>query len=152
MVESLSFSFTNVRRHYVDPLSLGKKLAGKRIDLPRNSIVGVRAPLPSIGDSLHVIDSIVTSSDFSISIDRTSQHEFQCQCSGSFRGTLASAGSTLRVNTVSGLDLTFSGDKELPFALSCFRLSTDASGRDCFALPVSPSEARASTIRRGSAS
>ena len=121
----VSFSFQNVRRSYVDNNWLGRILAGRIID-KNNPAAEV-----FFGDrdyALLVIDSIITSSDFSISVERTDEQGFKFDVPA-IQKLLGEASVGVEVKTVSGYDLVFQGSKHLTFAFSCVKLYLDEAGK-----------------------
>jgi hypothetical protein len=121
----VSFSFRNVRRRYVDNNWLGRVLAGRVID--RNN------PAAEIffgedGYSFLVVDSVITSSDFSISVERTAAQGFNLDVPA-IQTLVAQAKAGVEVTTSSGFDLIFQGEKSLSFAFSCVRLYLNKAGK-----------------------
>jgi hypothetical protein len=121
----VSFSFKNVKRCYIDNNWLGRILAGRFID--KNN------PAAEIffrddGYSFLVIDSVITSSDFSISVDRASARNFSLDVPA-IQTLLSQAKAGVEVTTSSGYDLIFQGAKELSFAFSCVQLYLNKQGK-----------------------
>lgn len=120
----VSFSFSEVERIYIDPSRLGQLLAGRQLD-PRSPVVG-----DFIGNEAWqclVIDSVITSKDFTISIDRQSSHDFKLDVPA-IENLLSQANSNIQVNSASNASLTFKGPEARAFAFTCQSLIFDPSG------------------------
>lgn len=109
---------------FVDINVLGRALTNRIIDLqnPATSIFSQ--------DGTHtflVIDSVITSSDFSMSVDKTSSQSFKLDVPA-IQTIVSQANVEVKVSTASGYDLVFQGDKWMAFAFSCIRLYLDENG------------------------
>jgi hypothetical protein len=121
----VSFSFKNVKRYYVDNNWLGRMLSGRIIDKnnPAAEIFFRDDPY-----SFLVIDSVITSSDFSISVEKTSNKDFKIDVPV-IQTLVAQASAEVKVSTSSGYDLIFQGTKNLSFAFSCVQLYLNQTGK-----------------------
>ncbi len=124
-VSEVSFSFQNVERRYVDSNLIGRILSEKNIDQDNPA---AKIFLGKDACELLVIDSVITSSDFSISVDRTNSEEFELNVSA-IQDFVGKLNSGISVSTTSGYDLVFKGNKHLTFAFSCIRLTVDSNGQ-----------------------
>jgi hypothetical protein len=109
---------------FVDINVLGRALTNRIIDLqnPATSIFSQ--------DGTHtflVIDSVITSSDFSMRVDKTSSQSFKLDVPA-IQTIVSQANVEVKVSTASGCDLVFQGDKWMAFAFSCIRLYLDENG------------------------
>lgn len=119
----VSFSFKDVARTYVDINWLGRVLNGKVID-DQNPAANI-----FINDyyKFLVIDSVIGSSDFSISVEESSEQGFKLNLPA-IQTFVAQANAEVSVSSTTGLDLTFQGNKRLTFAFSCVRLFLEEDG------------------------
>lgn len=124
-VSKVSFSFSKVNRSYIDVNHLGQTLKGRIIDKKNPAANEV---FNSRRSKLLVIDSVITSSDFTISVEASSSQEYKLDIPA-VEAFIASVKPELRVSSSSGLELTFQGDKNLGFAFSCYELDLDSKGR-----------------------
>lgn len=120
----VSFSFKGVNRIFVDINVLGRALTSRQIDLqnPAASIFSQAGTYTFL-----VIDSVIASSDFSISVDKTSSQGFKLDVPA-IQTIVSQANAEVKVSTTSGYDLVFQGNKLLAFAFSCVRLYLDENG------------------------
>ncbi len=129
----VSFTFKDVLRAFVDINLLGRVLTGRTVDK--------KSPAASIffQDGKYtflVIDSVITSSDFAISVDKTSDQGFKLDVPA-IQNIVSEAKLGVSVSTTSGYDLVFKGSKHLGFAFSCVRLYLDSNGT-ITAMPPEP--------------
>lgn len=120
----VSFSFNEVSRVYVDPARVGKLLAGRKLDLQNGVVASFLSDDP--WDCL-VIDSIVTSRDFTIRVERQSGSEFRLDIPA-IESLLSKANAKVSVSNTSSKALTFKGPKALAFAFTCQPLILDQNG------------------------
>ncbi len=120
----VSFSFQDVTRFYVETNLVGQMLNGHSIDRDHVAASIFFADDPC---DLLVIDSIITSSDFSISVDRSSNDNFRLDVPA-IKKVVGELQTGVSVSTTTGYDLIFKGDKQLTFAFSCIRLVLDKEG------------------------
>lgn len=121
----VSFSFEDVERKYIDIGFLGKILTNRVID--RQNPAAAIFFEDGVCDFL-VIDSVITSSDFSISVDRTKSHDFKIDVPA-IQNILGEMSLGVEVSTISGYDLLFKGNKHLAFAFSCVRFNLEQNGK-----------------------
>lgn len=121
----VSFSFKNVQRMHADVGWLGHTLSGHAID---KSNAAAAICFGEDGCEFLVIDSVITSSDFSISVDRTEGGDFHLDIPA-IQQIVTQAQAGVRVSSASSRELTFQGDKQLAFAFSCVRLCLDDDGK-----------------------
>ncbi len=123
--EKVSFHFKNVVRDFLDVNVLGKMLS--------EQIVDEDSPAASIffGETAYaflVIDSVITSSDFAINLEKGHDHSFKLDVPA-IQTLVAQANAGMEVNTTTGYDLIFKGPEQLAFAFSCVKLYLDQAGR-----------------------
>jgi hypothetical protein len=71
---------------------------------------------------------VITSSDFSISVERASEKGFKLDVPA-IQTLIAQAKVGVEVDTTSGYDLIFRGSKQLSFAFSCVQLYLNQQGK-----------------------
>ena len=123
--KSISFSFSDVLRTYVDIAAIGRALAGTRIDrtIPSNAVF--------FGDDpwrLNVIDSTIASSDFSLAVTAPADQGFTLQVPV-IQGLIGDGRVSVNAAAGTGRELKFQGTGRLTFAYSCVRLYLDEDGR-----------------------
>jgi hypothetical protein len=122
--KTVSFSFQEVVRFFISPAALGKLLGGHALDAGntandlffRNEAV------------LLVIDSVITSRDFSIQVGEARNTGFKLDVPA-IQEMVGNAKAGVQVETTTGLDVTFKGDVPLTFAFTCLRCPLDPAGR-----------------------
>jgi hypothetical protein len=121
----VSFSFGNVVNYYVSNVQLGRLLEGRSIDSnnPALEMFFDEDPPP-----LLVLNSTVTSSDFTISVEKKRTEDFQLDVPA-IQQVVADLNVGVTVSTSSGLDIKFQGDKDLGFAFTAVRFYLDSDGR-----------------------
>jgi hypothetical protein len=121
-VSNISFSFRDVKRKYIDPTKFGKLLRGISLDRKNSS----NEIFLSEGYDFIVIDSIITSSDFSIKIDEKEADNVSINIEA-IKEIAGKLNTGMEVSSLTGLDLYFKGPKHLTFAFSCvlFKLNPD---------------------------
>lgn len=138
----VSFSFGKVQRQYIEPSQLGCLLAGRCLDAANP--VAACFLQDDAWDCL-LIDSVITSSDFSIQVERRAQQDFRLDIPA-IEQVLSSAKAGMTVAGASALSLTFQGPKPLTFAFSCQRLLLDQNGKIVQMPPETRNRAFAGTI------
>ncbi len=120
----VAFSFKNVVRHYIAPASMVEFLNGTPLDTNRSDVQQV------IGGEaqLYVIDSIITSSDFSIHVTASNSNNLNLDIPA-IQGLVAQSNTAINVQKETDTALTFQGDKGLTFAFTCLLLQIDPAGR-----------------------
>lgn len=123
-IQRVSFSFENVQRVWADNGLLAQELRDKHIE--RNAVTeGFFGLLPT---KLLLVDSIITSNDFSIHATETTDDGFTFNPTP-IAETLEGTGSDLGVYVRNQRTLTFRGNAELPFAFTCVQLRLDKAGK-----------------------
>lgn len=120
----VSFSFGHVQRRYIEPLAIGRLLSGKQLN---SSNPAARGFLQDDAWDCLLIDSVITSSAFSINVERHAAQDFKLNVPA-IEQVLADGKAQLAVSSSSALSLTFQGPKALSFAFSCQRLIFDQAG------------------------
>jgi len=120
--EEVSFSFKNVKRKYVDRGELLKELKHKKFakDLP------LIASFINDDRKCIIITDIITSNSFTISKNGASGNNLAFdlpQIQGYFSST-----TNIMVETNSGLEISFTGAKELAFAFAAVEVGIDEDG------------------------
>lgn len=132
-VLEVSFCFKNVQRLYISMGNLSKIFINKKIDTAN--------PLSSIffGENKHdflLIDSVIQSSDFSISVEKATSSDFKLDIPV-ISQMIANANSEVSVASNTGLDLIFKGKKHLSFAFTCLKFEPDENGKIRLMMPDS---------------
>ena len=117
----VSFSFSQVRRVYIDPARLGRLLAGRTLD--RSNAV-VSAFLQEDPWECLIVDSVITSQDFTINVDRQNKQDFKFDVPA-IENLLSKAKANIELFSASTYSLTFKGPEPLAFAFSCQPLILD---------------------------
>lgn len=120
----VSFRFDDVVRKWVDINSVGALLRGRRIDA-ENPAAAIFFGAEQF--SFLVLDSVITSTDFTISVDRASAADFRLNVPA-IQQLVANVSATIRVTTTTGLDLSFKGQQQLAFSFSCVRFVLSKDG------------------------
>lgn len=122
--KTVSFSFKEVERKYIQPVVLGGLLTGHVLDSENmaNNIVFQREA------DLFVIDSIITSSDFSINVEQTNTKDFKLDIP-TIQSVIGKVDAKVKVESATGLDIIFKGYQPLTFAFTCLRANIDPAGR-----------------------
>jgi hypothetical protein len=123
-VTKVSFRFEDVVRKWVDINSVGALLQGRKVDSAN--------PAAAIffGDeeySFLVLDSVITSTDFTIAVERSSSVDFRLDVPA-FEELVGNASVGVSVSSSNHLDLTFKGTRQLAFAFSCVRFALTDDG------------------------
>ena len=105
--KTVSFSFQGIMRYYISPSQLGRLLLVHALDADHasNNIFFRKEA------QLFIIDSIITSKDFSI------------------EEMIGQTNVGVQVVSNNGLDLTFQGNSPLTFAFTCLSCELDEAGR-----------------------
>ena len=100
-------------------------LAGKVIDRdnPAASVFFGQTPF-----GFYVLDSVVTSTNFTIAVDRASDVSFKLDIPA-IQKLVGELNLGVSVSTSSGYDLTFKGTEQLAFAFSCVRFVLAEDGK-----------------------
>jgi hypothetical protein len=123
---SVSFSFSNVIRFFVDVNELGEHLVNSVLDRDNpGSEVFFRDKNPL---KCCIVDSAITSSDFTLSVEKANSENFQLDVP--MISEIVSKGKGgVKVSSSSKLAITFQGDKQLGFAFSCLHATFYPDGR-----------------------
>ena len=123
---TVSFSFSNVSRHYVESTKLGGFVAGRSVEKkhPTAAIFFPRGQYKFL-----VIDSVITSSDFSIMVTNKSTAGFKLDIPA-IQNIVTKASVGVQAEAASELGVTFRGKPEeaLTFAFTCVEFILDDSG------------------------
>lgn len=120
----VAFSFKNVVRQYFEPGILVDFLNGTPLDTDRSDtqqIINGEA-------ELFVIDSIITSTDFSIHITDTKDGAVHLDIPV-IENLVANSNTDIKVKKESETSITFEGNKALTFAFTCLICEVDKAGR-----------------------
>lgn len=122
--KTVSFSFQDVMRYFISPIRVGNLLEGQALKAGHaaNKIFFRRQA------RLLVIDSIITSKDFSISVDKASTNDFSLNIPA-IEQMVGQARAGVQVSSQSSLDITFQGNTPLTFAFTYIRCDIDEAGR-----------------------
>lgn len=120
----VSFAFQDVRRRGIDIGWLGRALQGRIVD---DTIPAARIYAFPDECQLLVIDSVITSSDFNISVDKSRSTEIKLDVPA-IQKVIGELGIDVGVSTTTGYDITFKGREQLTFAFSCVEFFLDGSG------------------------
>ena len=126
-VTTISFSFENVQRKYVDIGILGKTLVQTKFD--KNNPV-VQNFIEEKSECV-VVDSIIASNNFSIKAEDTSTSDFSFDIP-EIEKVLSSQNNEIKVATSSKLEISFTGSKHLAFAFTCILINIDDDGHISF--------------------
>jgi hypothetical protein len=122
--KTVSFSFEDVQRVWVDPAIVGLQLSNKVIDAAQ--------PAATIFlDGTHqflIVDSTIQSRDFNIKVESASNGGFSLDVPA-IQEMVGKVNTALQVSNASSTDITFKGESYLSFAFSCLRLNVDANGK-----------------------
>lgn len=123
-VKEVSFSFHNVQRKYVDVWQLGSAI--------KDILIDVNNPAMSIffkkkGYDCMLIDSVITSSDFTINVEKSAGGEvdFEAPIAQFFDSEIKTG---IRINASSGRQLSFEAETPLTFAFSCVQMDFEIDG------------------------
>jgi hypothetical protein len=117
-VQTVSFSFKKVERHWLDLGVLGSFLTGKSLDPshPANSsfLNGEATCL--------VIDSTINSNNFSMNVEDTNNTDFSMNIP-SIQASIGKLNTNLSVESTSDRNISFNGNQMLAFAFSAIGLT-----------------------------
>jgi hypothetical protein len=120
----VSYMFQDVHREWADINSVGRILKGRIID-KENPAAAIFFG-PQAYDFL-ILDSVITSSNFTISVERAKNTGFKLDIPA-IQKIVNDSGTAVTLVSSTGLDLTFKGDKQLAFAFSCVRFALSEEG------------------------
>lgn len=122
--KSISLSFNNVKRIWIDKNELGSSLRGKKIDKGHPSMT------PFVSDDPYqmlLISDAIVSNSFSINVDKTNDANFELDLP-EIESILENAKAKVNVKKSSKNSITFEGEDYLTFAFSCIQLQVMDSG------------------------
>jgi hypothetical protein len=120
-----SFSFNDVAREFIDKDELGSALTGKQL------VVGNPAAAIFLGDDpwdLLLIDSIIASSDFTMSVEDANSSTFKVDI-GVIQEIVGKANAGVSVSLAASRVVSFKGPVRLTFAFTCVKLYSDEQGK-----------------------
>jgi hypothetical protein len=120
----VAFSFKDVSRKWVDVGAVGNQMAGRHLneENPAGKI------FLSEEYAFLLIESTITSSDFSMSVEKARSDDFEINMS-LVKDIVGEAGAAVEVRSTSKRDVTFKGKEALPFAFTCCRIYLDENHR-----------------------
>jgi hypothetical protein len=119
----VSFSFKDVKQKYIEAFVLGGVLIGQKINTNNSAIY----PILERKADLYIIDSIITSSDFSISADDVENEDFEFNVD-KIQRIVSGINSKILVESHSKRAITFKGEEPLPFAFTAIKCHVDSNG------------------------
>ncbi|MDQ3016274.1 MAG: hypothetical protein M3R25_06105 [Bacteroidota bacterium] len=122
--QKMAFSFTNVRRTYIDPLMLGSILSQHEILADKDNFI----LHPALSDKqvrLGLITDIIVSNNFSLSAFTESGKNATIDVPA-IANALGNVNATLKVEKTAENEVKFEGDQDLTFAFSCLEIKIDA--------------------------
>jgi hypothetical protein len=122
-VEKISFSFQKVNRKYVDVGKLCLELSKRKFNLEHP----VNKRFLDEDETCIIVDSIITSNNFSIKIEEASKSDFKFNIP-EIQKILSSSENKISSSSSSSLDISFEGEKSLAFAFTGFVLNCDEDG------------------------
>lgn len=126
-VSSISFSFEDVTRIYIDNGLLGRKLKSYQLDKSNSANLGFFRKGKEKSTFL-LIDSIITSNNFTVNIEETSNKNFQLNIE-ELKRAVSNAKQKVSVEFLNKMSVTFRCKKALPFAFSCIKFELDDNGK-----------------------
>lgn len=123
-ISTISFSFENVYKVFIDNGLLGEKLQKQRIDKhnPSSAIYFGKSK-----SELVVIDSIITSNNFTVNIEDTDTTMTKFNIDKI--KNLLQLGVDLKIEETDKTSIRFKREKALPFAFTCLKIDIDNEGR-----------------------
>lgn len=122
-VQTVSFSFENVHRHFVDQGLLGSQLVGNAVNLNNPAVAVIQE-----GGRCLVVDSVIVSNNFTVKAEETSSSDFEFNL-GDIQNLLGAEDQKVKVDKTSEKTLSFKGEDPLTFAFSCIELTLADDGR-----------------------
>lgn len=122
--KKVSFSFQEVIRFYISPSQIGKLLQGHALDAGNGSNnIFLRKEA-----QLLLVDSVITSKDFSINVEMSSAKDFSLDIA-SIQQIVGQVKPAVQLASSSASDITFKGETPLAFAFTCLHCELDDGGR-----------------------
>ncbi|MBC7923418.1 MAG: hypothetical protein H7Z75_20260 [Ferruginibacter sp.] len=131
-VSTLSFSFEDVHRQFIDQTKLGDMLLNQPVELANPAVATVRE-----GGRCLVIDSEVVSNNFSVRAERTTDANFAFDL-GDIKNILEAGAQKVAVKATNEKTIQFKGEAPLAFAFTCVELFFDDAGQVTKFLSVKP--------------
>jgi len=125
--KTISFSFDNVQRQYIDLGTLGKVLVQKKVDISNPVIQNF---IEEKSECI-ILDSVITSNNFSIRVEDEYSTGFSFNIP-EINKVLSSLNNDIKVSSSSSLEITFNGSKQLAFAFTCLLVNIDDEGHISF--------------------
>jgi hypothetical protein len=122
---TVSFSFGNVERHYINPIAIANALDGKLVDVKSAGAAMFFGDKPW---ELLVVDSIIVSNSFTMHVDKTHDDSAKLDIPA-IQKAVGDVKADVAVTSTSDLDVTFTGPQPLTFAFTCQRLFLSKDGR-----------------------
>lgn len=122
---TVSFTFADVQRRWIDPGLLGAELKGREVDRTQPA-AGIY-----FGDdpwALLVVDSALTSNQFSIQVESSTDGGAVLNVPA-IQEIVAQAKVGVEVSSTASTEVSFRGKQHLTFAFTCLRLYLDAQAR-----------------------
>ncbi len=122
---TLQFSFENVERLYFSPTRVGQLIRDIQMDQgnPACKLFFEEDP-----PELFLIDSVITSNNFTISLGSSSELQLGMDTNG-IKNALVNAEAKIKIKNLSGLEITFEGEKSLAFAFTLVAIEPDSEGK-----------------------
>lgn len=121
--KTLSFSFKNSKRKYIEPSLLGRQLKEKKLDIG-NSALNI---FTKKGYDMLLITSVLTSNSFSIHVESSIDNHLEASVPA-LQNYLGKSHAGVKLHSDLASDITFESDKWLTFAFSC--ISVDINELD----------------------
>jgi hypothetical protein len=122
--KEVAFSFSSIDREWIDDNWLGRALVGRSLDLQN---ISARLYTQQPVWDLLLIDSIIRSSRFSISVTKSRANSFAINVPA-VHALVAEAKAGVEVKSTNKRQLTFHGPDALTFAFTTVRLFVDSTG------------------------
>jgi|SRR5215467_910478 len=120
----VAFSFSSVHRDWIDDNWLGRALIGRALDL-QNSSARLYTQKPRW--DLLLIDSVITSNQFTISITKSQADSFALNVPA-IQALVGAAKAKVKVKSAGSRRVTFQGPNALTFAFTTVHLFVDSNG------------------------
>lgn len=122
--KTVSFTFQEVMRAYISSSQIGTLLQGHALDKEHAS----NTIFFDTKAKMLIIDSIITSKNFSINVESASAKDFILDVPA-IETMVGQAQLGIKVASNTGLDIVFKGDTPLTFAFTCLCCQLDEAGR-----------------------
>ena len=121
--KKMAFSFSNVRRNYIDPLMLGSVLSQNEIFADKDNFI-LQPAMHEKDVRLGLITDIIISNNFSLSSFAETNAGVNIDVP-SIANAVAKINASLKVQKTSDNEVKFEGPTDLTFAFSCLELKID---------------------------